>query len=72
METKNVIIFWCIALGIGRPYVFIIWSKMSFSNIDGFQLMMGGVVGGATLKALLTWASSMSYNEWYMLHAVLY
>ncbi len=47
--------FWRMALGVGQPYVFIIWLKMLFRDINAFQPMVGGVVGGATLKALLMW-----------------
>ena len=39
---QKVIIFWRMALDVGRPYIFITCSKMLFSNIDAFHLMVGG------------------------------
>ncbi len=44
--AKKVIIFWRMASGVGRPYVFMSWSKMSFRDIDAFHPMVGGVLGG--------------------------
>ncbi len=61
---KKVIMFWHMALGAGHPYVHIIWSKMLLSVIDKFHPMVGGVVAGATLNALLMCASSVSYTAY--------
>jgi hypothetical protein len=51
--VPKIIIYCRMASGIGRPYVFINWSKISFSNIVTFQPTVGGVVGGGNLEGVL-------------------
>ena len=58
--AKKVTLFWCIVSGVGLPHAVASWSNMSCMIIVEFQPVVGGVVGGATLNALLTCSSSVS------------
>ncbi len=46
--------------GVGLLYVVASWLKMSRIDIVEFHPVVGGFVGGATLKASLTCSSSVS------------
>ena len=48
----NVMLFWRMASGVGFPYVVASWSNMFRMDIVEFHSVVGGVVGGATLKEL--------------------
>ena len=52
--VKKVMFFCCIASGVGLMYVVASRLKMSWMVIFEFQPVVGGVVGGGTLKASLT------------------
>ncbi len=58
--AKKFRLFWRFGSGVGLPYVTINQSNISFNVIVLFYLMVGGNVGGATLKASLMWLSSVS------------
>jgi hypothetical protein len=59
--AKNVMLFWRMASGVGLPYYVVAsWSKMLQMDIVESHPVGGGIVGGATLKALLTCSSSVS------------
>jgi len=45
-------LFWRMASGVGFPYVVASWSNMFRMGIVEFHPVIGGVVGGATLKEL--------------------
>ncbi len=58
--AKNVRLFWCIVSGVGFPYVITSLSNISQSDIIAFHPVVSGVVGGTTVNALFTCASSVS------------
>ena len=66
-SAKDVMLFWCMASGVGFPYVVASWSNMLQMDIVEFHPVVGGVVGGATLKSSLTCLSCVVARLVYVL-----
>ena len=47
--AKKLTLFWRIASGVGLPYIYANWLKMSRIDIVAFHPVVGGIIGGATL-----------------------
>ena len=65
--AKNVMLFLRMASGVGFPYVVASWSNMLRMDIVEFHPVVGGVFGGATLKASLMCLSCVVAHLVYVL-----